>query len=206
MTALLRTISAYQAGLDDFNKTSPEDDHAAAAYAEVSYGPHLDRLNRWDQPAESIAEATEALRISISDNGGVYGCEAADRMVKSALAYIESRFAITPETSLYCLLAMYWERYEVQHRAMQKTDRTEFDTPERAAAEAEQFASGDHLDEVTYAILSFVPRARYDAMMKASFVRLLAEGNGGRLEAEETDALISSLPDLVYYKDREDRA
>lgn len=87
---LLDAIMSYQAGLLDFRENSPDDDEDADAYAERSYGPHLNRLNDWDGPAVTRGGAIEALRISLTEVDGVYGSEAADRMVKAALGYLES--------------------------------------------------------------------------------------------------------------------
>lgn len=86
---LLDAIHAYQAGLEDFNRNAPEDDEGSIAYAQVSYIPHLVRLDEWNEPARTREGAIEALRISLTNKGGVYGCEAADRMVQAAIGYLE---------------------------------------------------------------------------------------------------------------------
>lgn len=205
MSALLETIRAYQAGVADFNLNAPEDDDAAEAYADTSYGPGLARLQQWNKPAESLEEAAEALRISLTDKGGVASSEAAVRMVRAAHSYISKRLAVTQETSLYSLLAIYWDRYQNLDLAMDATDGTKPDTAERAAAEAQQFAAGDHLSEVACAICAYVPHSRIDARIKADFLKTLAAGNGGRLEKEEEAALLSCLSGLVAWEGQEAR-
>ncbi|MCK8779054.1 hypothetical protein M0654_03550 [Rhizobium sp. NTR19] len=87
---LLDTIRAYQRGLEDFNRLAGGlDNDECSALADITYGPHLDRLTEWNAPATTLEGAMEALRISVSDQGGVYGCEAAERMVLAALGYLE---------------------------------------------------------------------------------------------------------------------
>jgi hypothetical protein len=203
VSTLLETIRAYQAGVADFNLNAPEDDDAADAYADVSYGPDLARLQQWDKPAESMEEAAEALRISLTDKGGVASSEAAVRMVKAAHTFIAKSLAVTRETSFYRLMAIYWDRYESLDQAMDATDATDHGTPERSAAEARQFAASDHLSEAACAICAYVPRLRMDARIKADFLRMLAAGNGGQLEKEEEAALLSSLSDLVAWESQE---
>jgi hypothetical protein len=205
LSALLETIREYQAGVADFNLNAPEDDDAAEAYADVSYGPGLARLQQWNQQAESLEEAAEALRISLTDKGGVASSEAAVRMVKAAHGYIAKSLAVTHETSFYHLMAIYWDRYESLDQAMDATDATDAGTPERSAAEARQFSAGDQLSEASCAICAYVPRRRMDARIKADFLRTLAAGNGGQLEKEEEAALLSSLSDLVAWQGQEAR-
>lgn len=86
---LLETINAYLDGLADFNANSPMDDDGANAYAAISYGPPLEKLSQWTEPARTRAGALKALQIAIEDSGGVYGNEAADRMVKAAIGYLK---------------------------------------------------------------------------------------------------------------------
>lgn len=85
---LLEAIDAYLAGLDDFNKNSPEDHDQAQAYAEVSYGPPLEVLCNWTQPAWTRQGALKALQIAMADSNGVYGSEAAERMIRAAMSYL----------------------------------------------------------------------------------------------------------------------
>lgn len=85
---LLETIRAYQRGLADFNVKAVGD----ADYnliADATYGPHLSTLTEWDHPAASFEGAVEALRISLTEEDGVYGCDAADRMVKAAYDFLK---------------------------------------------------------------------------------------------------------------------
>jgi hypothetical protein len=205
VTALLETIRAYQQGLDDFNKNSPRDQEGSEAYIDVSYGPPLALLDNWDKPAETREEAIEALRISLTDKNGVYGSDAADRMVEAAIGYLEGIGNAEDQAppSLYRLMSIYWDRFNDVCKAMAKTDQFDFDTPEREAAFEAQGAAGDRLAKVACAICAFVPHNRIEARIKAQFLKEMAAGNGGRLYEEEQDALLSSLPDLVYYKEQE---
>lgn len=83
---LLEAIDAYLAGLDDFNKNAPELDWEA--YADRSFEPPLKILSRWTQPAWTRQGALKALQIAMDDAHGVYGSEAAERMVKAAMGYL----------------------------------------------------------------------------------------------------------------------
>lgn len=87
-SSLMGTINAYRHALKDFNRNAPDDNEGAEAYADVSYGPYLERLTSWDQPATTHVEAMEALRLSLADADGVYGCPAAQKMVAAALGYL----------------------------------------------------------------------------------------------------------------------
>jgi len=86
---LLDTINAFLAGLADFEANAPLDDDAANAYADISYGPPLAKLNQWTEPAKTRAGALKALEIAVEDSGGVHGCEAAERMIKAAIGYLK---------------------------------------------------------------------------------------------------------------------
>lgn len=105
-------------------------------------------------------------------------------------------------TSLYLMLATYWQRMDELTEAMRRTDETESDTPEYAAAFAAQGECGERLLDAEIEIASFVPTHRYDAKVKASFLTMLADGNNGRLEGDVTAALLSSLPGLVEWRAR----
>lgn len=88
---LLSKIREYQRGLDEFNRLAGDlDNDECNALADRTYGPHLDHLSEWKEPATTFEGAMEALRISLTDDGGVYGCEAAQRMVEAALGYLET--------------------------------------------------------------------------------------------------------------------
>jgi hypothetical protein len=92
---LLQTIRSYQAGLEDFNENAPRNGTGDALnhYAEGSYGPYLKKLTGWDGPATTKEGAIEALRLALTDDGGVYGCEAADKMIQAALGFLEGMAA-----------------------------------------------------------------------------------------------------------------
>ena len=56
------------------------------------------------------------------------------------------------------------------------------------------------------AIAAFVPKWRYEAKTKASFLAALADENHGTLDAEVTAGLLSSLADVVRWQDTAGRA
>lgn len=85
---LLETIRLYQRGLSDFNAQAVGDVDWSKV-ADATYGPHLETLSEWDSPASSLEGAVEALRISLTEEDGVYGCDAADRMVKAAYTFLK---------------------------------------------------------------------------------------------------------------------
>lgn len=103
-------------------------------------------------------------------------------------------------TSLYFLLATYWQRMDELTEAMRRTDEAESDTPEHAAAFAAQGEAGERVNAAEIEIAGFVPTHRYDAKVKANFLTLLAGSNCGRLESDVTAALLASLPDLVEWR------
>ena len=61
---LAETIAAYYAGLVDFRDNAPEYDEDA--YAATSYGPPMQQLIDWSEPAKSRQSAIAALRLVIS--------------------------------------------------------------------------------------------------------------------------------------------
>lgn len=85
---LLQTIRLYQRGLLDFNALAVGDIDWSKV-ADETYGPHLQTLSEWDKPAATFEGAVEALRISLTEEDGVYGCDAADRMVRAAYAFLK---------------------------------------------------------------------------------------------------------------------
>lgn len=109
-------------------------------------------------------------------------------------------------TSLYLLIAAYWQRLDDLTEAMHRTDACERDTPERDAAFAAQMESCDLLTEAEIEIAAFVPVHRYDAKVKTEFLLHLASANLGTLEADVTAALLSSLSDLVKWSGEIERA
>lgn len=88
---LLDAVKAYRAGLIQFNQmaASDNDDKLWEKYSSETYGPWQEVLNDWDEPAKTREGAIEALRSAISDEDGVYGTPAAERMIKAALGYLE---------------------------------------------------------------------------------------------------------------------
>lgn len=85
---LLETIRLYQRGLSDFNAQAVGDVDWSKV-ADATYAPYLQALTDWDKPAASLEGAVEVLRISLTEEDGVYGCDAADRMVEAAYAFLK---------------------------------------------------------------------------------------------------------------------
>ncbi len=104
-------------------------------------------------------------------------------------------------TSIYLLLATYWQRVDELTEAMTRTDATEHETAEHAAAFAAQIEAGERVRDAEVAIAAFVPKWRYEAKTKASFLAALADENQGTLDAEVTAGLLSSLSDVVRWSD-----
>ncbi|WP_192178826.1 hypothetical protein [Mesorhizobium amorphae] len=88
---LLDAINAYRAGLADFNAYSPEDDDAADAYADQSYGPPMTALGEWEAPATTRAGAMEALRLIAEENSLFVGSPLVEPLLAAALAYFEAQ-------------------------------------------------------------------------------------------------------------------
>ncbi|PWE52792.1 hypothetical protein DEM27_28740 [Metarhizobium album] len=89
---LLDVIQAYRAGLIEFDRladNSPDDSRWKELGA-ATYEPWQAILDNWDQPARTREGAVEALRASLAAEDGVYGCKAAERMVRAALGYLEN--------------------------------------------------------------------------------------------------------------------
>jgi hypothetical protein len=87
---LLEAIRLYKRGLAEFNfRTFDVDDDAWDDLVSLTYGPHLDVLTDWDEAAVTAEGAMEALRIALKEEGGVYGCDAADSMVRAAYGYLK---------------------------------------------------------------------------------------------------------------------
>jgi hypothetical protein len=92
---LTEAIRLYKRGLAEFNfRTFDVDDDQWDDLVRVTYGPHYEMLSNWDTPATTAEEAFEALQITLTDEGGVYGCEAAvSSMVKAAYGYLRGLVA-----------------------------------------------------------------------------------------------------------------
>lgn len=88
---LLQAIRAYKRSLAEFNFRSFDvDDDKWDDLADETYTPHLKTLSSWDQPATTAEEARQALRITLIEDGGVKGCDAAVKaMVSAAYGYLK---------------------------------------------------------------------------------------------------------------------
>ena len=88
---LVDAIRAYRAGLAEFNANAPEDDDEADAYAEVSYGPPLNVLKKWERPAQTRTGALEALRLIADENKDFARNPVVGSLLAAALAYLEAQ-------------------------------------------------------------------------------------------------------------------
>lgn len=88
---LTEAIRLYKRGLAEFNfRTFDVQDEEWDDLVPVTYGPHLATLSNWSGAAASAEEAKEALQITITDDGGVYGCDDACLcMIKAAYGYLK---------------------------------------------------------------------------------------------------------------------
>lgn len=88
---LLKAIADYRAGLAAYNATpdcvtNAIEDQVIAC----TYGPPMAVLNNWEEPAQSLEGAVEALRTAV-DEGGYSGL--LDQMLKAALGYFDRQGA-----------------------------------------------------------------------------------------------------------------
>lgn len=88
---LLDAVRAFRAGLADYNVNAPDDDDAAEAYIEISYGPPMDVLKEWKQPAKTQRAALEALRLVAEEEAGSGGSPIVPPLLAAAIAYFEAQ-------------------------------------------------------------------------------------------------------------------
>jgi hypothetical protein len=88
---LLDAILAFRSGLADFNANSPDDDDGSVAYIEVSYGPPMEVLEEWEQPAKTHRGALEALRLAAEENGAYAATPLVGPLLAAALASFEAQ-------------------------------------------------------------------------------------------------------------------
>lgn len=88
---LLDVIDSYRAGLIEFNRLTADerDDKRWPEHGAATYEPWQVALDDWSEPARTCEGAIEALRAALSEQDGVRGSVAADRLVKAALEYLE---------------------------------------------------------------------------------------------------------------------
>lgn len=86
---LLDAVRAFRAGMADFNVNAPDDDDEAVAYIEVSYGPPMEVLEEWEQPAKTHRGALEALRLVAEENNAYAASPLVGPLLAAAIAYFE---------------------------------------------------------------------------------------------------------------------
>lgn len=90
---LIKAIEDYRAGLVAYNSTpdcvtNAIEDQVIAC----TYGPAMAVLNTWEEPAQSLEGAVEALRTALAEGG----CsDLGDQMLKAALAYFDKQGSAT---------------------------------------------------------------------------------------------------------------
>lgn len=85
---LLECIRSYGAGVKEFCRRSEEDDWSALT--DETYGPALSRLQNWNLPAPTRESAIAGLRLSLDEETGIKGSEAAERMILATIQYLET--------------------------------------------------------------------------------------------------------------------
>ena len=88
---LLDAIHAYRAGLADYNANAPDDNDLADAYVDLSYGPPLEVLDEWEEPATTRRGAIEALKLAIEENETFPLSSVGGPLLAAALAYFEAQ-------------------------------------------------------------------------------------------------------------------
>jgi len=95
---ILAAIQAFRDALAAFNASPPsESQQADEAKIVLTYGPPLDILMTWDQPALSYPGAVEAIRLAAEENADYSGSEIADNMVRAALGYFDAQVGAASE-------------------------------------------------------------------------------------------------------------
>lgn len=99
--------------------------------------------------------------------------------------------------SIYALLAAYWQAQEEHSLAIDATDRAATGSAEEDAARAVQFAASDRAHEALLEICRFVPRLRFEAKHKHTFLTMaLSEGS---MDDEAMAAMIEPIAKLVHW-------
>jgi hypothetical protein len=80
---IVPAIDAYLAGCAAYCASGREDEETADA----TYGPHLEILEHWEQPAVTREGAAAALRLALSElnHGEALACA----LISAALAYLD---------------------------------------------------------------------------------------------------------------------
>jgi hypothetical protein len=91
---LLRAIQRYRDANALFERNPGCADIDHAALVEATYGPPLEVLKDWEQPAVSKAGAIEALKLVLEEEGQ-FGSEVTARMVASVLTWLDPSSAET---------------------------------------------------------------------------------------------------------------
>jgi len=87
---LVDAVANFRAGMDAFNHgPSTDDEEEEAARIEATYGPPLEVMKEWTQPAHTIEGVVEALRLAADENYQFSGSDVAQNMVLAALGYFD---------------------------------------------------------------------------------------------------------------------
>ena len=98
--------------------------------------------------------------------------------------------------SLYRLISIYWDRYDLLTEAMTKADAAEGDVAKKKVGAA-QFRAGDRLAEVVVDICGYLPTWKVDARLKRDFIASNIKSGGTYLEPAAMDALLETVGKLT---------
>lgn len=88
---LVAAIERYRAGCEAFN-VLPDfgfNDEEEARAVHLTYGPPMEALKEWDEPAVSKRGAISALRLAVEENSVHCGSDISSAMVHAALLWLE---------------------------------------------------------------------------------------------------------------------
>ncbi|MBB3913893.1 hypothetical protein [Rhizobium fabae] len=90
---ILDAVSAFRAGMADFNANAPLDDAGTNAYSAISWKPPHAVLTTWTAPAISRDGAMAALRLAVEEED-TGDSPLVGPMMRAALAYLEQEGAL----------------------------------------------------------------------------------------------------------------
>ena len=88
---LLRMINAYRAGLEEFNRSCPDDGSTEVwdTYAQDTWRPFYDALAGWEQPASTLEGAIAALRCAYLEERDCGNSEITLPLMAAAMGYFD---------------------------------------------------------------------------------------------------------------------